>query len=117
MSYIININTYRRDEVDLTVLENVFDEPIQRMFFLTNLKKDSIRGGNTTTNSYEGIICIKGSCKVNVIRDNVLNKYFLENQNTCLIIEPYDWHEIYQFEEDSILLAFSNMKYDDIIFL
>lgn len=117
MSYILNIKTFKREMVDLTVLENVFDEPIQRIFFLTNLKNDSIRGKNSTTNSYEGIICIKGSCEVVVVRENKSNNYFLNSPNVCLIVEPYDWHKIINFSNDTILLAFSNKKYDDVIFI
>ncbi|MEZ5025015.1 MAG: FdtA/QdtA family cupin domain-containing protein [Chitinophagales bacterium] len=113
MSYIVNIKTHSRENVDLTVYENILEEPIQRIFFLTNLKEGSIRGGNIAVNAYEGIICVKGYCEVHVCKDKEDILYILDSPNKCLIIEPYEWHQISQFEDDSILLAFSNKKYNE----
>ncbi|MCB0508326.1 MAG: FdtA/QdtA family cupin domain-containing protein [Bacteroidetes bacterium] len=113
MAKIIQLTTYEKEGVDLTVYENFLDEPIQRVFFLKNLKQNSVRGGKVSAVGYEGIVCIQGFCTVCIRNKDGESTYHLNNPNTCLIIEPNEWHQISQFEDDSILLAFSNKKYNE----
>lgn len=119
MAYLIYINNHVREEVNLTVYENIFKQPIQRVFFLTNLNEDSVRGGNIPINAYEGIICIQGYCEVRVRKkqDEDEELFILDTPLKCLIIEPYDWHEVINFKSNAILLAFSDKKYNEIEYI
>jgi len=101
-----------RDDIPLYVFENILQKDIQRIFFLKNLGKKDIRGGNTSKYAYEGIICIEGSCKVVIQKEGIEEIYVLDNPMQCVIVEPMEWHQIYDFAEGSMLLAFSDRKYD-----
>lgn len=114
MPKIISLDKFTRADVDLHVYENIHKEGIHRIFFLTNLKEESIRGGNTCRNAYEGLICIKGYCEVKVLENEIERIYTLNSPDICLMIEPNEWHEIINFDDDTILLAFSNKKYNEL---
>ena len=73
-----------------------------------------MRGNNICKNAYEGIICINGYCEVKVVSNEKSYMYRLDTPNKCLIIEPYEWHMIVNFKRNSVLLAFSNKKYNEL---
>src|SRR5690606_19432304 len=70
------------------------------------------RGGHRHYQTYNALICIKGSCHV-YSTDGIIEEHFLLNSpSTCLILEPKDWHVMDEFTEDAILLVLSNQNYD-----
>ncbi len=112
MAIIRELSVHVRDGVDLTVLENAFKQPIERIFFIKNLKESSIRGGHKNTKLYEGVICIQGSFDVKTIKDSREQNFHLNSSDKCLIVEPNEWIQITNFEKNSIVLAFSDGNYD-----
>lgn len=112
MAELKELSVHIRDGVDLTVLENVFERPIERIFFIRNLKKDSLRGGHKNKKLYEGVVCLQGSFDVTVIKDSKEQHFHMNKSDQYLIVEPNEWIQISNFEENSIILAFSDGKYD-----
>ena len=39
-------------------------------------------------------------------------EYFLNNPETCLILEPQDWHYMYAFSFDAVLLVLASEYFD-----
>ncbi len=112
MAIIKNLPVHMRNEADLTVIEDIFEKPIKRIFFIKNLKQNSIRGGHKNTKLYEGVICIQGSFDVKTIKDSRVKNFHLNSSDKCLIVEPNEWIQITNFEKNSIVLAFSDGNYD-----
>ena len=51
--------------------------------------------------------------------DNNIEQIFeLNNPSKCLILKPEDWHTMYDFSEDAILMVFASEYFDknDYIF-
>lgn len=106
------IDVLVNDNNKLYVYEDIFDIEIKRFFFITELTQNQIRGNHINKNSFEGIVCVKGSFTVIVKNGEEELIFDLYHPNQCLLVEPGEWHKIYNFEEGSILFAFSDTKYD-----
>ncbi|MHC1704358.1 MAG: FdtA/QdtA family cupin domain-containing protein [Tenuifilaceae bacterium] len=117
MAYLIDLKTHTDKRGNLTVIENVLPFQIKRVFYIYGVD-DSIRGGHRHHKTIQAAICIKGECKI-YNNDNTSKEIFHLNQpSKCLILEPKDWHQMYDFSDDSILmvLASENFNEKDYIF-
>jgi dTDP-4-dehydrorhamnose 3,5-epimerase-like enzyme len=111
MAKLIELNTYQDLRGNLTVVDRELPFSIKRSFFIYNVN-DSIRGEHRHKKTRQAAICIQGSCKIynnNSITENV---FTLDSPNLCLIIEPEDWHSMYAFSDNAILLVFASEFYD-----
>lgn len=117
MARIILLPKYTRNGI-LTVIENIFTSDFKRIFFIYNIG-DNIRGGHRHFKSTNALICLNGSCKVDIyISENPVETYILDSPDKCLILEPADFRMMYDFSENAILLVVSDTNYDsnDYIF-
>lgn len=70
------------------------------------------RGGHRHKKTWNALISIHGKCRVYVHDGEAESHFLLDKPNTCLILEPKDWHIMEDFSEDAILLVLSNEYYD-----
>lgn len=117
MAYVVDLRTFTDKRGNLTVIENVLPFAIKRVFYIYGVD-DSVRGGHRHHKTVQAAICIKGECKI--FNNNGAQKeiFHLDQPSKCLILEPKDWHQMYDFSEDAILmvLASENFEEKDYIF-
>ena len=117
MAYIIDLKTFTDERGNLTVIENILPFKIKRVFYIYGVDR-SARGGHRHHKTIQAAICIKGKCKI-YNNDGKENEVFsLEKPSQCLILEQRDWHEMFEFTKNAILmvLASENFDKDDYIF-
>lgn len=117
MAYLIDLKTFTDIRGNLTVIENVLPFQIKRVFYIYGVD-DSSRGGHRHHKTVQAAICIKGRCKIRN-NDGIREKtYTLNKPSRCLILEQKDWHEMFDFSKNAILmvLASENFDEDDYIF-
>lgn len=66
-----------------------------------------------------------GSCKVYIHNGEIEETLILDSPEKCILLEPRDWHTMYDFSENAVLLVLSDRfyekedyiyeKYEDII--
>lgn len=117
MAKIINLQTHTDIRGNLTVIEKVIPFEIKRIFYIYGID-DSKRGGHRHHKTIQAAICIKGSC---IIKNNDGQKeeiFEMNNPGKCLLIEPKDWHIMYDFSSDAILMVLASEYFDvnDYIF-
>ena len=117
MSKLINLKTYTDSRGSLTVIENEIPFKIKRIFYIYNVD-DSVRGGHRHHKTIQAAFCIKGSCKISNNNGFEVNEFLLDSPTKCLLIQPEDWHEMYEFSNDAILmvLASENYSQEDYIY-
>ncbi len=117
MAYLINLKTFTDKRGNLTVIEKVIPFGIQRVFYIYGVD-DSVRGGHRHHKTIQAAICIKGSCKIFNNDSKKTSVFILDNPGKCLILESKDWHKMYEFSEDAILMVFASEFFDaaDYIF-
>ena len=117
MAYLIDLKTFTDKRGNLTVIEKVIPFVVKRIFYIYGVD-DSVRGGHRHHKTIQAAICIKGSCKI--YNDDAANEetFFLNRPDKCLILEPKDWHQMFQFSEDAILMVLASEYFDasDYIF-
>ncbi len=111
MAQLLNLQTISSEKGSLTVFEKILPEGIKRIFYIYDAK-DQIRGGHRHKLAYNALTCVSGKCKVFVDNGEINETYELDTPNACLLLDPIDWHEMYDFSEDAVLLVMSNRFYE-----
>jgi hypothetical protein len=111
MADIIDLKTFTDKRGNLTVIEKVIPFDIKRVFYIYGVD-DSKRGGHRHHKTRQAAICIKGSCRIYNNDGNSEKIFELARPDQCLILEPQDWHTMYDFTEDAILMVFASEYFD-----
>lgn len=112
MAKIVSLNSFSSEVGDLTVFQGHIPGFIKRVYYISNVPKDVVRGGHRHHKTWQGLVCIKGSCRV-LVDDSVEQVAFeLKACSSSLIVEPKDWHIMKDFSEDCVLLVIANENYD-----
>ena len=111
MAKLIDLKTYTDKRGNLTVIEKVIPFDIKRIFYIYGVD-DSVRGGHRHKKTIQAAICIKGSCTIS--NNNGINEatFTLDAPSKCLIISPEDWHKMYNFTPDAILMVLASEFFD-----
>lgn len=117
MARIVALNTYCDARGNLTVIENVLPFAIKRVFYIYGVD-DSVRGCHRHRITRQAAICIKGECTVWNNDGRRQEEFSLDSPVKCLILEPGDWHKMYDFSPDAILMVLASEVFDiaDYIF-
>lgn len=113
MAAVITLKSVEDQDGFLSVFENLMPGSIQRAYFIYNVPASSVRGGHRHQNTWQGLVCLNGSCRI-YVQESEESDYFvtLDTPQKCLLLKPSDWHQMYEFQEGSILLVLANQNYD-----
>lgn len=113
MAQLICLKTFTDKRGNLTVIED-FDIPftIKRIFYIYGVD-NSVRGKHRHRSTTQALICLKGSCTIyNNDGSGNIDHFILSNPSQCLIINPNDWHKMFEFSADCILQVFASTNFD-----
>jgi dTDP-4-dehydrorhamnose 3,5-epimerase-like enzyme len=114
MAYLINLKTCADERGSLTVLDDVEEKlpfKIKRIFYIYNVD-DSRRGGHRHHKTVQAAVCIKGRCIIYNNDSTQEEEFVLDSPDKCLLLEARDWHEMYDFSQDAVLLVLASEKFD-----
>lgn len=114
MAYIINLVNFKDTRGELTVIDNaekLLPFKIKRVFYIYNVD-ESVRGGHRHHKTIQAAICLNGSCSIFNNDGYKEEEFLLDSPTRCLILETTDWHKMYQFSKDCILLIFASTTFD-----
>ncbi len=114
MAKLIELNTFSGANGSLSVLED-FQIPfvIKRFFYIYRVD-DSYRGGHRHRSTFQAAICLTGSCKIyNNNGTGQKDVLCLDAPNKCLLLEPQDWHVMFDFSKEAILLVVTSTNFDE----
>ncbi len=57
------------------------------------------------------LVCVSGTYKVYIHKGEIEEIFDLDSPDKCLL-EPQDWHTIYDFSKNSVLLVLSDRFYE-----
>lgn len=117
MAYLIDLKTFTDSRGNLTVIEKTIPFEIKRIFYIYGVD-NSVRGGHRHHKTVQAAICIKGRCQIFNNDGNKSSTYLLDQPDKCLVLEPRDWHKMFDFSPDAILMVLASEHYDpgDYIF-
>ena len=111
MAQIIDLKTFTDKRGNLTVVEKVLPFDIKRIFYIYGVD-DSKRGGHRHYKTIQAAISIVGSCTIYNNDGAHENTFLLDSPSKCLILNPQDWHQMYNFTPDAILMVFASEYFD-----
>jgi dTDP-4-dehydrorhamnose 3,5-epimerase-like enzyme len=112
MAHLIDLKTFTDKRGHLTVIENVLPFQIKRVFYIYGVD-DSIRGGHRHHKTIQAAVCIKGKCRIYNNNGKTEEEFNLNNPSKCLILNPEDWHKMYKFSRNAILMIFASENFDE----
>jgi dTDP-4-dehydrorhamnose 3,5-epimerase-like enzyme len=112
MAKLLTLITFKESRGSLTVLERCLPFEIKRVFYIYNVD-DSVRGQHRHHKTRQAAICIKGCCTIYNNDGKTEQVFELNSCNQCLILEPEDWHKMYNFSKDAILLVLASEYFDE----
>lgn len=110
MAYLLQLPTFADPRGNLTVLDKIdqlLPFVIRRIFYIYGVD-DSVRGKHRHHKTKQAAICLKGSCIIYSHDGTKAEDFLLDAPHKCLILEPQDWHKMYRFTPDAILLVFAS---------
>lgn len=107
----IDLKTFTDKRGNLTVIEKVIPFDIKRIFYIYGVD-ESERGGHRHHKTIQAAICIRWACTI--FTNNGIKKetFELDRPNKCLILETKDWHNMYNFTPDAILMILASECFD-----
>lgn len=112
MPELLNLKTFTDSRGNLTVIEKVIPFDIKRIFYIYGVD-DSRRGGHRHHKTVQAAVCIKGRCTIYCHNGKNETVYELDSPDKCLILFEKDWHTMYNFSEDAILMVFASEYFDE----
>ncbi|WP_321778865.1 FdtA/QdtA family cupin domain-containing protein [Sulfurimonas sp.] len=112
MAKIINLPTMNDDRGCLSVVENITDFDIKRVYYIYNTDGKQ-RGGHRHKKTKQLLMSTSGSC--NVFCENEKKEtetFLLDSPSKCLLVEAKDWHTMQNFSKDCVLLVIASEYYD-----
>ena len=83
----------------------------ERMFYITDVPKDTWRGGHAHFENKQVIICAKGKVLVKLIGKDKEEDFILEKNQSCFV-DKMVWDSQQFIEPDSILVVLCSIPYD-----
>ena len=111
MVQLIDLKTFTDIRGNLTVIEKVIPFEIKRIFYIYGVD-DSVRGGHRHHKTIQAAICIQGSCTIFSNNGKSTSEFVLDSPHKCLILQPEDWHTMYQFSNDAILMVLASEYFE-----
>jgi dTDP-4-dehydrorhamnose 3,5-epimerase-like enzyme len=117
MAHLINLKTFCDRRGNLTVIEKVIPFNIKRIFYIYGVDS-SVRGKHRHKTTIQAATCIQGKCMIWNNDGKKKEEFILDSPDKCLILEPADWHKMYNFSPDAILMVLASEYFDanDYIF-
>ncbi|MEH8141253.1 FdtA/QdtA family cupin domain-containing protein [Aeromonas veronii] len=86
---------------------------IHRVYYLYGTKPGVARGFHAHKKLKQLAVCIKGSCRF--VMDDGENKeeVILSTPDKGLLIDAMQWHEMYDFSDDCVLMVLADQIYDE----
>jgi WxcM-like, C-terminal len=112
MAYLLNLRKFADQRGCLIPIDGDLPFDIKRLYYITDITESADRGGHSHMNTIEAVFCVAGSFTVYINNGKTRQEFFLNGPETCVIVEPYDWHKMYHFSPDAILMGVSSTHYD-----
>lgn len=99
----------------LVPIEGEGDVPFQinRLYYITDVPKGSVRGFHSHEDLEQVLICVSGSVKIKTCIPGNEEHILLDKANKGLYVGPMVWREMYDFSEGAVLLVLASKHYNE----
>ena len=96
----------------VSIIERVLPFSIKRVYYIYDVPADSVRGGHRHKKNVQALVCVSGSCRINIDDGTEKSSVVLDSPSKCLVLHPRDWHTMDSFSQGAVLLVLASEYYD-----
>ncbi len=111
MAEVMELPSFADERGMLTVLERVLPFEIKRLYWLTHLTQTP-RGRHRHKKAEQALICLSGGCRIYVQSPIEDQTFFLSQSNQCLLLPASDWHQLDNFQPNTVVLVVASTHHD-----
>ena len=112
MASYIDLKTFTDSRGNLTVIEKELPFAVKRIYYIYGVAGNEIRAGHRHKKNVQVLVCVSGACEIFVNDGSTKATYQLDRPDLALLMEPQDWHTMYNFSPDALLLVLASEPYD-----
>ncbi|HAS6214059.1 TPA: WxcM-like domain-containing protein [Vibrio vulnificus] len=86
---------------------------IKRVYYIFGTQKDVARGFHAHRDLLQVAVCVKGRCDILMDDGCFKQTITLDSPDKGLLIDIMQWHEMYNFSDDCVLLVLASDIYDE----
>lgn len=86
---------------------------IKRVLVMKGMNAGDVRGGHTHHKTRQFLLAISGGCTVELFDGKQKAEIKLGEFNKGIVLEPYVWHVMKEYEPNTILLVLADSEYDE----
>lgn len=103
------------DDCELCYVQNPAHIPfsIKRVYYIFNAKLSLPRGAHAHYKTRQILFCIQGSIKMVLEDGKTREEVILNRPDQGIILNKMIWHEMHDFQKDTILLVLASRKYEE----
>lgn len=91
--------------------------PLKRIYYIYNVQEGITRGFHSHKNLNQVLIAVNGKIKVRVKTPYEEEIVQLTSPNQGLYIGPMIWREMFDFEDNGVLLVLASSEYDELDYI
>ena len=112
---LIQLQTHGDERGRLVALEEEknIPFPIKRVYYMFETTAGVRRGLHAHKKLQQIAIAVRGSCRFHLDDGKEKIEILLDSPSQGLLLEPYMWHEMYDFSEDCVLMVLADDFYDE----
>lgn len=112
---LIQLQKHGDERGSLIALEEGRNIPfnIKRVYYLFNTKTQVRRGFHAHRKLRQVAVVVRGSCSFLFDDGKEKKNIYMDDPSKGLSIEPWIWHEMYDFSEDCVLMVLANDEYNE----
>lgn len=84
---------------------------IKRVYYIYQAKPNLPRGSHAHYKTEQILFCLKGSIRIVLDDGRIKEEVVLKNPETGVYLDKKIWHEMHDFQEDTILLVLASEVY------
>lgn len=86
---------------------------IKRVYYIYGTLPDVARGFHAHKELRQVAICLSGQCRIVMDDGNKKDEVVLNSPSQALLVDRMQWHEMYDFSSDCVLMVLASDVYDE----
>ena len=86
---------------------------IKRVYYIYGSSSDVARGFHAHKELRQVAVCLSGQCRIVMDDGSKKEDVILDNPSQALLIDKMQWHEMYGFSDDCVLMVLASQPYDE----
>lgn len=86
---------------------------IKRVYYIYDTSPDVARGFHAHKGLRQVAVCLSGQCRIVMDDGSKKEDMILNSPSQALLIDKMQWHEMYDFSSDCVLMVLASDEYDE----